>query len=229
MNKTEKINYILTRKNVKNINLRITPKGVFVSASNRVSLAKIEEFVESKREFILNAVEKVSGSQVEIMPTCEYNSGDSFKLLGKQLAIMVIPSSSEGVTFDDSNIFLHINPANVQSIKRKKQLIDKWRTAKCEQLFGEISRKIHPLFAAYNSELPIIKLRDMTSRWGSCHTKSYVITLNKKLLEVPPAAIEYVVLHEYAHFIVPNHSKQFYDLIASYMPDYKLRKSLLLP
>ena len=64
----------------------------------------------------------------------------------------------------------------------------------------------------------------MTSRWGSCQTVKGIITLNSKLIEKPLRCIEYVVLHEFAHFIHPNHSKEFYDFVASLMPDWKERK-----
>ena len=40
-------------------------------------------------------------------------------------------------------------------------------------------------------------------------------------------AIEYVALHEFAHFIHPNHSKDFYNLVENLMPDWKERKQML--
>ena len=47
------------------------------------------------------------------------------------------------------------------------------------------------------------------------------ITLNLQLIHYDEKFIEYVVLHEYAHLIQPNHSKAFYHVIEKYMPDYK--------
>ncbi len=64
----------------------------------------------------------------------------------------------------------------------------------------------------------------MKSRWGSCnHTKGY-INLNLKLIEKPTICIEYVVFHELAHLIYPNHSQKFYNYLTLYMPDWKVRK-----
>ena len=90
--------------------------------------------------------------------------------------------------------------------------------------FNQISREIHQIFKKYDVEYPIIKVRYMTSRWGSCQSKRGVITLNSKLIEAPRNCIEYVVLHEFTHFIHPNHSKKFYDFVAMLMPDWKERK-----
>ena len=52
------IEYSLEYKKVKNINLRIKQDGIFVSASKRVSIKRIEEFMKDKSEFILRAVDK---------------------------------------------------------------------------------------------------------------------------------------------------------------------------
>ena len=71
---------------------------------------------------------------------------------------------------------------------------------------------------------PELKIRYMTARWGSCQPQKGIITLNSQLIEKPRRCMEYVVLHEFAHFIHPNHSKDFYTLVESLMPDWKERK-----
>lgn len=62
--------------------------------------------------------------------------------------------------------------------------------------------------------------------WGSCNAQGK-ISLNSKLMFVPQAALDYVVLHELAHTRHMNHSKSFWKLVARYMPDYAERKRLL--
>ena len=66
-----------------------------------------------------------------------------------------------------------------------------------------------------------LKILKMTSRWGSCMPKKNQITLNSQLIHYQERFIDYVVIHEYAHLIQPNHSKAFYSIIEKYMPDYK--------
>ena len=51
--------------------------------------------------------------------------------------------------------------------------------------------------------------------------------MNSKMITAPREAIEYVVLHEFAHFIHPDHSKDFYGLVEELMPDWKVRKAML--
>lgn len=97
----------------------------------------------------------------------------------------------------------------------------------CLDLFNQISDKIYEIFKTQIKGKPLIKVRLMKSCWGVCHFKKGYITLNKMLIEKPIEAIEYVVLHEYVHFLEPNHKSGFHNIMQNLMPDYKERKKLL--
>ena len=58
-------------------------------------------------------------------------------------------------------------------------------------------------------------------KMGSCKYNEGLITLNLKLLAAPQKCVEYVIIHEFAHFIRHDHSKFFYGVIGEYMPDYR--------
>ena len=70
-----------------------------------------------------------------------------------------------------------------------------------------------------------IKITSAKTRFGSCSPKNS-ICFSLYLMQYPKEFIEYVVVHELAHIVHHNHSKQFYELIKKYMPDYKERKKL---
>lgn len=98
----------------------------------------------------------------------------------------------------------------------------------CLALFTVVSDQIFPLFSdLLGGQKPVLKVREMTSRWGVCHVGKRTIVLNTRLAEKPAAAIEYVVLHEYVHFLHPNHQQGFHAEMARLMPDYKERRKLL--
>ena len=71
-----------------------------------------------------------------------------------------------------------------------------------------------------------ITITSAKKRFGSCSSEGN-ISYSYLLYLYPEAAREYVIVHELAHRIYMNHSKQFYQLIEAYMPDYKVRKKLL--
>ena len=71
-----------------------------------------------------------------------------------------------------------------------------------------------------------ITIRDQKTRWGSCSSRG-TLSFNWRLMLAPPAVLDYVVLHELCHLTHMNHSKDFWNLVASIMPDYKLHRKWL--
>ena len=71
-----------------------------------------------------------------------------------------------------------------------------------------------------------IKITSAKKRFGSCSGKNS-ICYSWRLMQYPPEAIDYVVVHELAHTVHKNHGKDFYKLIENYLPDYKKREKLL--
>ena len=70
-------------------------------------------------------------------------------------------------------------------------------------------------------QIPELKCRIMKSKWGVCYTKKNSITISSYLIHYPLYCLEYIMVHEMTHFIVPNHSKRFYEVVVNNMPDYK--------
>ena len=67
----------------------------------------------------------------------------------------------------------------------------------------------------------------MKTRWGVCNTKNYNITLNRELIKYDISCLDYVIVHELAHLIEANHSKQFWQIVEKYYPNYKNCRKIL--
>ena len=72
-----------------------------------------------------------------------------------------------------------------------------------------------------------LKTRKMKTRWGVCNRGNNTITLNSLLIHYDCDVIKYVIYHELSHFIHPNHSKAFWDLVNKYVPNYKILRNRL--
>ena len=67
----------------------------------------------------------------------------------------------------------------------------------------------------------------MKTRWGVCNRKNLSITINSELIKLDIEKIDYVIIHELAHFIHFNHSINFWNIVAKYCSNYKaIRKSM---
>jgi hypothetical protein len=80
--------------------------------------------------------------------------------------------------------------------------------------------------AHFNSDLGRIRLKDNTSNWGSCAGPNN-INLDFRLLFAPTSVLDAVIAHELAHTKHRNHSKRFYSVLQSAMPDYRHRRRWL--
>lgn len=221
------IPYLLTRKSVKNVNLRIKPEGeVLVSASNSVPTDFIDAFIEKKQRYIFSVLSRYEEKKklFQAVPK-RYVSGESYDLLGKSLRLKVEANKEENVYTDGVYIFLKVKDKD--DFRHKEIMMSKWLKQYQTTVFEELLQEKYLLFEKYGVTYPTLKIRNMKSRWGSCQPKKGIITLNSKLIEAPRNCIEYVILHELVHFIHPNHSRQFWDFVAMMMPDWKERKEEL--
>ena len=84
--------------------------------------------------------------------------------------------------------------------------------------------------ARYAAELGVtygrITIRNQKTRWGSCSAKGN-LNFNCLLMLTPDEVINYVVVHELCHRREMNHSKAFWQLVESVIPDYKIQKKWL--
>lgn len=71
-----------------------------------------------------------------------------------------------------------------------------------------------------------ITVRDQKTRWGSCSSRG-TLSFNYRLIFAPPAVLDYVVVHELCHLTHMNHSKNFWDMVGSIMPEYRVYRQWL--
>lgn len=71
-----------------------------------------------------------------------------------------------------------------------------------------------------------INIRSQKTRWGSCSSRG-TISLNDQLLFVPASTAEYLMIHELCHTRFMNHSHEFWQLVASFCPDFRRHDSSL--
>lgn len=106
---------------------------------------------------------------------------------------------------------------------RRLEAIKRRYREEARRKFEERVAYYHPLTGGtYTS----ITIRDQKSRWGSCSSRG-TLSFNYRLIFAPPVILDYVVVHELCHLTFMDHSKNFWNKVASVMPDYKNHRQWL--
>lgn len=111
----------------------------------------------------------------------------------------------------------------ISSIKE----LDNFLLSQAKKLFSERLSYCYNLMIKENICFPRMKIRKMKTRWGVCNASRETITLNFYLIEKTIEEIDYVIVHELSHFVHFNHSRNFWNLVSKYIPNYKdIRKKM---
>jgi hypothetical protein len=198
----------------------VSPSGeVLLTAPKHTSDEHINHILSKREKWIAKKLEFFASFQTTQK---EYVSGEDFKYLGKSYRLKIIESQSEAVKLQRGYFEVHINDKN--DLAKKQRLIYEWYHKKALSHFFNILLSFNQIA---KQNINSLRIRQMKTRWGSCNPYKSFINLNIELIKKPKVCIEYVIFHELAHLIYPNHSKEFYHYLSLYMPDWEWRKSVL--
>lgn len=220
------VEYTLTRKSVKNINIRVRADGtVGVSAPYRVTDQEVETILVSRGDFILNALEKFAAQTRQGGGEPTYDQGELVCLLGGRYPIRLREGKKNQAELAGDEILLQLR--NPSSGELRKKTMEDFYKAQCLAVTTELCRGIHPHLEPLGVPFPEIKVRSMISRWGSCKPSDKRVTFAWQLVKAPVECVEYVVWHELVHFLHMDHSPAFYGCLEQFVPDWKARRKRL--
>lgn len=220
------INVRIVRKNIKNVHLKVfRDLSVVVSTPMDVSNEWIDSFLQKHKEWIEEHVSKYKKSS-GYNTLLNIRGGTSTQLLGKDVRIYKVASLENRIEMEEKRVCLYMR--NLDDEQLAQNLFNAWWRNTATQLYtSEMQNLYLKIFQKHNVKEPNIIVRKMKTLWGSCSPAKNKITLNEYLLKADLRCIQYVILHELTHLIYPNHSKQFYNFLTIYMPDWMERKKQL--
>lgn len=223
---------IVTKKRVKNYNLRVTSSGeVHASAPLGASRERIEAFVQRNSAWIINRLARREQRQ---MTTGEPLSPRSIiALWGKPITVQDAldhnfespaprPKQATFASFTGASEpderpqarqhanFEGLSPEDLQ--------------ARIDQLYAfEVTAALRDMVHAYEIAMGVtvarISVRSMKTRWGSCTPKTGAIRIARELAAYPVECLDMVVAHELVHLLEPSHNQRFHSLLDTYCPD----------
>lgn len=197
---------IVEKKHNKNTYIRLKePNIIYITTGYFTTKREVERLLKENT----SALNRMHEGMVR-----KQNRADNFYYLGKNYDIIMVPTMNKVEIIED-RIFTPSNEA-----------LDKWLTMEMKRYALERTSYYHAMMEENIPEFKV-KFRKMKTRWGVCNRKTMAITLNSELIKYNSICLDYVIVHELSHFIHFNHSKDFWNLVGKYIPDYKrIRKQL---
>lgn len=213
-------NVDITKKRIRNIYLRVENNTIYANCPYFVPEFEVYKFIDSKRNWIYKTYQYNENKKRN---TYKYNGGETFYVFGKSYKL-VRSIGRKKISISEDTLYFTYKDDSDDYINALYKSLDKMLLNKANEYYFKFRSML--IDYGYNNE-PIINARIMKSRWGVCYTRDNKISISSYLIHYPFECLEYIMIHEMAHFIVPNHSKRFYEIIANNMPDYKSANKLL--
>lgn len=121
-----------------------------------------------------------------------------------------------------NTVYYDNQPLTAAEIRRLQALENRYRNA-AREVFTNRVEYYHRLTGGHYTSITI---RDQKTRWGSCSSRG-TLSFNYRLIYGPAGPLDYVVVHELCHLTHMNHSKDFWNMVESIMPDYRIYKQWL--
>ena len=219
--KDQKIRCNVFKTRRKTIGIIIDRNGeVRVHVPYYVREMQVLEVWQKKADWIVKRVNEITEKNSN--SACrQYISGDKFLYLGKEYTLDILDkvSGEDEVFVQKDTISVYISHGLPEEGKKQavKEALIKWY----RQRFTEFVRERVEKYSIQLNAAPCkVVIKNQKTLWGSCSQKGN-INLNWRLMMAPVDIIDYVVVHELCHLKVMNHSKDFWNLAASILPNYQ--------
>ncbi len=221
---TRKIKYNLHRGNRQRLRIVVAPElTVDVFAPVCANEEQIQAAVMKKAAWIASKLDALEKYHPLPAPK-KYISGETLVYLGRQYRLKVQQGARQPAKLIGR--FLRVRVENKHDTRSVRNAVDAWYRKRAHEILGRYKEKCYTIASRHGVPEPILLIRTMRRRWGSCSPKGR-ITLNLNLVKVPVHCIEYVIMHELCHLKFNYHSKSFYSLLTRCQPDWRKRKEIL--
>lgn len=216
--------FTVIRQERATLRITVVPEGkVIVYAPVGASADEVVSRVARRGGWILRQLERFDQWRPRT-PTRQYISGETHLYLGKQYRLLVSEAEPTGVSLDGDRMLMRICAGATYAYRRA--VLGHWYKLQAHRIIRARVDATWPAFSSNFHKRPALIIREMTQRWGS-FTPTGRLVLNTELVRASSELIDYVVTHELAHGVHPDHGAPWQALMSEKMPDWRDRKAAL--
>lgn len=210
------------KKNIKNMHLYVKPPDGHVTVSAPLSMndVAIERFVRTKTGWIKKQVAKFDNQPRQ--SEREYVSGETLYVWGKQYYLQTEYGSKNSLLLSSDKAVLTVRKES--TAEQREAFIREWYRGLLKE---EIAKQLPKWEEKTGLHASGWQTKYMTTRWGTCNTKTGKIWLNLQLAKKTPECLGYIILHELIHLLEKSHNERFVSQMDKYMPMWREVKATL--
>ena len=219
------IEYQVVRRPRKTLEIAVEPDAsVVVAAPLDASVQAIEAKLRKRAAWVTRQ-QRYFAQYLPRTPERRFVAGETHLYLGRQYRLKVVPHAQECVKLIRGFIVVQTRRPNCTRVAR--DLVESWYRVRARTKFEERIEACLQLFPEPDTFRPRgLIVRQIRQRWGSMSPTNRLL-LNRRLIEAPVDAIDYVITHELCHIAEPHHDAGFFELLERVMPDWEQRKQRL--
>lgn len=213
----------IVKKNIKHLHLTVrAPAGeVFVSAPKRMPKEVILLFVREKIGWIRKQQEKIASHPRP--GKHQYISGETIFVWGRPYTLEVTHDGRRNsLVLTESTAILNVRRESTK--EQREAYLNEWYRLQLKEAVTILLPKWEGITDLHPSGW---QSKNMATRWGTCNTSTKKIWLSLQLAKKPVECLEYVILHELAHLVIPDHGADFAAILDRYMPIWREVKNRL--
>lgn len=223
----ETVYFNITRKKIKNMYMKISDDGVLqITIPNKMELSRVDEFIRNKINWILHQKKQMEKFS-DMRETTDFNDGDMVYFLGEKYDLSVVADKKNFIVFDGSCIEIRVKERFIDNADYKRKIYEKWLKELCLRLCMDYIKFYSEKMEKYGVPFPKVSVKSFKARWGCCIPRRNQVEFAINLTKAPRECVEYVVVHELAHFKYIHHDEKFYNFVSIFVPDWKKRRDLL--
>lgn len=201
------VEIVIIRKRIKNTYIRVKEDlKVYITTNLFTTDTYINSLIKENYPYIVKMYNDRVKKEIK---------NSKFYYLGKEYKVVILNNIKSPKIDEDYIYTKNLSDLNLFLKKESKLFLP----IRVKTIYNKMNNKSIPF--------PTINIRKMTRKWGYCNKSKKLITLNSELIKYDIDDIDYVIIHELVHFIHFNHSKDFWNTVSYYKPNYKTNKAHL--
>lgn len=210
-------------KDIKNLHIGVYPPmgRVRVAAPQRLDDDQVRLAVIQRLPWIKRQRKELQDTPRQ--SEREMVTGESHYVWGVRRRLKVVERPGRAHLEVDGERLVLYTPADITADRRRENL-DEWYRQQLREVLPDLIARWE---ATLEVSVPKWTIRRMKTKWGSCNRETRHIWFNVELAKKHPDCLEYIVVHEMAHYFERNHGERFTKLMDSLMPDWRSRRDQL--